>query len=220
MRLIAHQTRAVETVKQSRIEQPPVLARPGQIWGPCCQSLKKACNVGQIICLCPSSEKSARGRRTAAGFFNQPAFRSTRFFNPIFFNQAVCALATFVMRPALQKIFDTSGKSSAYVYRRKKFASQESCVAGMEPAPGNRRRAFSFGIFESDGGAHSRRPIIPCRCIDARGVLIAPPSEPCCSGIIILDWPARANVPAAAWQKSTAARGPARDKVRAPNDRA
>jgi hypothetical protein len=145
---------------------------------------ERDCIVGQIICLYPSSERSARGPQQVAGFLIVIAGVGR--------GEAIDLQNNLTRRANHRRI---------------------AIVTPIKPAPEQPAAGFFMSKFQSDGGAHSRRPYHLCRCFDARGVLSRRrPNH--------FHWLARANVPAAAWGKSTAARGPARDKVRAPNDRA
>ena len=147
---------------------------------------KNTCFVGQITGLYALSETSARGPNRDRGLF-QSGVAAAAPLRSVFRNSLTCR--------ANHRLI--------------------SIIARIELAPG--KLAAGFFIFKFSNRTavriHGAR-IIPCRCIDARGVLSRRrPNH-------LEDWPACANTPAAARQKSAAARGPARDKVRAPNDRA
>jgi hypothetical protein len=86
-----------------------------------------------------------------------------------------CALPRHLDVIGFEKEIDTTGKSPAYSHRRKNFASQE-----LSPRRETGRGFFHLKVSNRTAARIRGARIIPFRCIDARGVRIVPPSEPCC----------------------------------------
>jgi hypothetical protein len=108
----------------------------------------------------------------------------------------------------LKKRLATSGKSPSCIDHRNNRTRAGKLAAGF----------FIWNFRIGRRPAFTAR-ISPCRCIDARGALSSRRPSLVVHASCLICRHARTCRCGARW-KSAAARGPARDKVRAPNDRA
>lgn len=91
-----------------------------------------------------------------------------------------------------------------------------SIVGRISPRPGNGRGLCHLEFSNRTAARIHGVRIFPCRCIDPRRVLIAPPSKPCYPSLVVqasrLICRRARTCRCAAGRKPPAARGPARDK--------